>query len=122
MKKFLLATAAAVAFIAPAQAADLPVRVVQPPAVAPWSWSGLYFGGHIGTGWTTTEWRVVDLGGFGPFSIGSGTVPGFVAGAQIGINYQLGVMVFGAEADFSWANLSGETCNAVAGTLLCNSK
>ena len=35
-----------------ASAADLPVKA--PPvfaAPAPWSWTGFYVGGHIGTGW-----------------------------------------------------------------------
>jgi len=76
----------------------------QGPAIH--NWTGLYFGGHLGAGAFTNEWSIGPLDA--PF--GSGTASGFLGGAQIGINYQVGAIVVGLEADVSWAGLSGETC------------
>jgi outer membrane immunogenic protein len=112
MRTFLLAASAIPTLLAglPAQAADMPVKnpMYKPPVA--YSWTGAYFGGHLGAGWNTGEWR---LPGEAVGSIGSGTAPGFLGGAQIGINYQIDAVVLGLEADASWANLSGETFNAV---------
>jgi outer membrane immunogenic protein len=46
----------------------------------------------------------------------------FLGGLQVGANYQVDVMVFGVEADFSWAGLSGETCAALQDAVECNTK
>jgi outer membrane immunogenic protein len=126
MTKRLLTVATFAGLIAgPATAADLGVYRPAPAAVvvaAP-SWTGIYIGGHVGAGWTTTEWRAIDLLGAPPFNMGSqGSVSGFLGGAQVGANYQVDVMVFGIEGDISWTDLSGQTCLAVAGALTCNSK
>jgi outer membrane immunogenic protein len=127
MRTIFLATIAILPLLAgfPAIAADMPAKAPaygQAPPV-PYSWTGMYFGGHLGAGWATSEWRNRDFGGqFGPFSMGSGTASGFLGGAQIGANYQVDVMVFGAEADFSWADLSGQTCTTLAALVQCNSR
>jgi outer membrane immunogenic protein len=73
---------------------------------------------HVGAGWTTKEWTFES-----PLliTLGSDTISGFLGGAQIGANYQIDVMVFGVEGDFSWASLSGQTCNAITGAVECNS-
>jgi outer membrane immunogenic protein len=106
----------------PAQAADVaakaPIYRPQPPV--PYSWTGIYFGGHLGAGWNTNEWRGLDFQNLA-FRFGSGTASGFLGGAQIGVNYQVDAMVFGVEADFSWADLSGETCTTLGGLIQCNS-
>jgi outer membrane immunogenic protein len=80
-----------------AAAADLPLPVtVEPPPVltAPtpiaFNWSGFYLGGHGGYGF-----------GKGAF------VDGFVVGGQIGINWQFGGFVVGAEGDGSWVDWEG---------------
>jgi outer membrane immunogenic protein len=107
-----------------ATAADLPVTAptyrAQPPVL--YSWTGLYVGGHLGAGWSTSEWRVFDTFGAPTVGLGSGSASGFLGGAQIGINYQVDAIVFGIEGDFSWANVSGQTCDAITGLLQCNSK
>jgi outer membrane immunogenic protein len=65
---------------------------------------------------------LVDVPLVGPLPLGSlATVSGFLGGGQIGANYQLDVMVFGVEADFSWADLSGQTCAALQDLVACNS-
>ena len=53
MKKVLLATAALVLVSAtPLLAADLPVKA--PPMPEPvFTWTGLYFGGNVGWGWSS---------------------------------------------------------------------
>jgi len=126
MKTLLLSASAILPLLTgiPAKAADIPPRAplykAQPPAA--YDWTGLYFGGHLGSGWTAEEWRFLGLGITRPFNLGSGNAPGFFGGAQIGINYQVDAMVFGLEADVSWADLSGDACNAPQGGFLCNSK
>jgi outer membrane immunogenic protein len=103
MKKFLLASVALLV-AAPAFAADLPPRPAPvayrapPPAVVYFSWTGFYLGGNIGGAWAN---RNVTENFFGTnFNSGSNGV--FMAGGQIGGNYQFGNFVVGAEADFDW--------------------
>ncbi len=63
------------------------------------SWSGFYVGGNLGGAWTNNS--ITDnLHGLS-FSNGNNAV--FVAGGQVGFNYQAGNFVFGVEGDFDWA-------------------
>src|SRR5262245_9267477 len=84
-----------------AVAADLPVR----PAPAPiFSWTGFYFGPHLGGGWANGNAESVsgpDPGFFDPFRSNlNGT--GVVAGGQIGFNWQIAPnWVIGWEGDIS---------------------
>jgi outer membrane immunogenic protein len=111
MKRLLLASVALVALgvAVPASAADLGVRrgpAVAPVAVAPiYNWTGFYIGGHLG--WANAEHDIVDdFGFFGPTIVSGGSADGFLAGGQVGFNYQVGQWVFGVEGQFSWADLS----------------
>ncbi|MGL3104417.1 outer membrane beta-barrel protein [Bradyrhizobium sp. BR 1432] len=87
-------------------------REVQlPPAV--WNWSGAYIGGHVGGGYGRTSFS----NPYGP-SIYGGAVdlPSFVAGGQIGYNWQTNSWVFGIELDASGAVSEGtNTCLAPSG-------
>ncbi|WP_377839690.1 outer membrane protein [Bosea sp. UC22_33] len=103
MKKYLLASVAALGLVAAgaASAADLPSRkgpvaapVYMPPA---FSWTGFYVGGNAGYGWGN-----VNANGFANV----GDLDGFVGGGQIGYNYQMGQFVLGLEADLQFADLS----------------
>ena len=52
MKRALAAVAALMMTTAVAGAADMAVKarpMVAPPVI--WSWTGFYFGGHVGAGW-----------------------------------------------------------------------
>ena len=94
-----------------AVAADLPVRAPLPPAPV-FSWTGFYFGPHIGGGWANGDAQTVsspDPGFFDPFRANlKGT--GVVAGGQVGFNWQLAPnWVIGWEAD-----ISGTTIDATA--------
>jgi outer membrane immunogenic protein len=133
MYRTRLAFAGLLAFAAayPAAAADMPVKRIPPaPAAAPaFSWTGFYIGGHVGAGWGTKEWtfartdieprevergyETVTVDGFTipRFPFGEGSVNGFLAGGQVGFNWQTGPIVLGVEAEASWTNLEGRnTC------------
>jgi outer membrane immunogenic protein len=119
------ATIAVACWSVPASAADLPVKAPTYAPASAYNWTGFYLGGHVGGGWMHKEWNIVDFGGFPGFRIGAGDASGFLGGAQVGVNYQLDAVVVGIEADFSWADLSGPTCNFSApntAPLQCQSK
>ena len=103
MKKYLLASVAALGLVAAgaASAADLPSRkgpiaapVYMPPA---FTWTGFYVGANAGYGWGN-----VNANGFANV----GDLDGFVGGGQVGYNYQMGQFVVGLEADLQAADLS----------------
>ncbi|WP_439406718.1 outer membrane protein [Bradyrhizobium sp. DASA03076] len=94
-----------------ANAADLEPEVKLPAAV--WNWSGGYIGGHVGGGYGRTSFS----NSYGP-SIYGGIVdtPAFLAGGQIGYNWQKNGWVFGVELDASGVVSEGtNTCLAASG-------
>lgn len=114
----LAATALGLGLVQSASAADLPVKAAPPVAyVAPINWTGFYFGGHVGSGWGTTEASLDSLtvSGFPVLPPGTGGFPlasagrnGFIAGVQAGYNWQLSpFLVVGLEGDFSWSDVKG---------------
>lgn len=113
MKKFLLASAAAIAFASGAQAADLGVARVPVAAavIAPagFSWTGFYLGAHIGYGWGNTRFdsALTDLFTNNGIASPNHNTSGMVLGGQFGWNYQVNQFVFGLEASLAWANLNG---------------
>ncbi len=79
---------------------------------------GFYIGGNGGAGFGTTETNA----NLGPaittitgtpvafnLPISSQTFNGFLAGGQVGYNWQAGFVVLGLEGDFDWANMKGST-------------
>jgi outer membrane immunogenic protein len=97
MKKVLLSGVALVALLAaaPANAADVPVRgPIYKAAPAPvFNWTGFYFGGHIGYGWSSTD-IVVEP-------------DGFLGGVQLGYNWQFSRnWVFGVETDIAGTDMN----------------
>jgi opacity protein-like surface antigen len=122
MKKLLVGSVAVLALSAAgaADAADLPVKAPPPEPPPPvWSWTGFYIGGHIGG---AQEYSSLD-DPLGSVSHGDHvTSPGFIAGGQVGANYQIGNVVLGAQADLSWAKSQGdETCFGLTGGLFYSS-
>jgi outer membrane immunogenic protein len=108
-KTSLWLTAAAIGVFAPAGAAfaaDLPVKAA-PVVPAYYDWSGVYLGVHAGYGGGMKDW-------FGDFTADF-TARGFLGGGQVGINKQLGSLVFGLELDGSWANIRGSQTVAFGG-------
>jgi outer membrane immunogenic protein len=106
MKQHLLASALCVLPFA-ASAADLPMktpyRSVEP---APFTWTGFYLGAAVGAAGLSTDYRVAS--GFSGESCfcdgGKGSGGGALAGVTAGYNYQMGTVVLGVEADYSWSN------------------
>lgn len=86
-------------------AADLPPQA-PPPARAPamvvaerFNWTGIYVGAHGGYGW----------GKFTGASLAVATssvdTDGWLAGGQIGANYQMGPVVIGIQGDYAYADI-----------------
>jgi outer membrane immunogenic protein len=73
-------------------------------AVLVFTWTGLYVGVNAGYGWNTNDDDMV-IGGVVFEGDDEG---GFVGGAQIGYNYQVGSFVFGVETDIQYADLGGD--------------
>jgi outer membrane immunogenic protein len=82
-----------------ASSADLSPGPIAAAAVAPavYNWSGLYLGLNAGYGFGTDA---TTASGGGVSASPSANVPGFIGGAQVGVNYQTGAVVWGLEADF----------------------
>lgn len=109
-------------------AADLPrpAPVYKAPAAAPvYTWTGWYAGASAGYGWSNGN---VNLGGTPVASNGTAgalatlaasiaalppvlktDAKGFVAGGQLGYNFQTDRVVWGFETDLSWADIKGST-------------
>jgi opacity protein-like surface antigen len=98
------------------------------PVTLPWTWSGVYLGGHAGYGWASDPFNNLTLQyGNAPFGflLRSGAPlsgldsRGFVGGFQAGANWQSGSFVGGLEIDLSGTGIKGSTSNSVtaAGTL-----
>jgi outer membrane immunogenic protein len=117
MNRLLVGTVALViaAGTGSAFAADLPVKAPRAPVVVPvaYSWSGCYIGGNGGGLWARKDFSVppfVTVNGVtvatGGAAIGSQDVSGWLAGGQVGCNYQTGSWVFGIQGDYDWTDAS----------------
>lgn len=117
---------AAMAFAAPARAADMavppsynPPAAALPPAM--YDWTGIYAGGNVGGALLSDS--------ISPAAIGTTTIPGtqtahpagIIGGGQLGANYQFNAWVVGIEGGWSASNLSGygiSAATAIAGPLV----
>jgi len=105
MRSTLLATALVASFLSPATAlaADYDAYVSAPA----YDWSGAYAGVQFGYGRGSDDTDVIETTtgiAIGPFGYDT---TGFVGGVHIGTNVQAGAVVYGAEADFEYANIDG---------------
>jgi outer membrane immunogenic protein len=116
MKKLLLAGFTLAAAMAPAFAADMPLKAPPPPPVPVFTWTGCYFGGSMGGIWRPTDTvtiGVVDGGSGAAVAAAAGSIPtsfsvggsSWIAGGQAGCNYQAANWVFGIETDMSGTKL-----------------
>jgi outer membrane immunogenic protein len=123
MRILLIAGFAFGALIAPAAAADMPLKA-RPPRSAPvYNWTGCYLGGSAGGVWRrsdSTNISVVDGGSGAGAAAAAGAIPtvldyggsSWLAGGQLGCNYQASNWVFGIETDMSSTKLNAsETIN-----------
>jgi outer membrane immunogenic protein len=110
-RTFIAAAAMVAAACGPAVAADLPVPSIPPPLPV-YNWTGVYLGINGGFGTGTSNWSDGPIGATGSFP-----TSGFLVGATLGTNYQIGEYVFGIEGDGDWTHLrgnSGSACGAIA--------
>jgi len=116
MFKKILAGSALLLAPAAALAADLPRRsaaVAPAPYAAPvFAWSGPYVG--LNAGYASGSSKLSSG------RSGSADADGWLAGAQLGYNHQVGSFVFGAESDLNWADVNGSVICAAAQT--CSAK
>ncbi len=116
MKSILPVAFALGCMIGAAQAADMPVIYRAAPAVIPtpvYSWTGIYIGVNGGYGrahgdatLSLVQTPVITPP---PVTATGDYLGGGVAGGQVGGNYQLGMVVFGAEFDGQWSGQKVET-------------
>jgi outer membrane immunogenic protein len=113
--KAMFGSAALVALLAvgsavgtgPAVAADMPLKAA--PAPAYYNWSGIYFGGTGGVGRLNTNWDFFNAGN-SPFPNPTDDV-NWVGGGFVGIQWQAGNWVFGAEGNWIATGLeTSATC------------
>lgn len=105
-----LSTLSSLAGPEPIQSSGKEMKTTVAPVAEEFSWSGFYVGLHLGYGWHDGEIDALLLPS-DTFSIEPGThsndSDGIVGGGQIGYNFQVNRFVFGIEADFSGADISG---------------
>jgi outer membrane immunogenic protein len=78
-------------------------------AAAPlFTWTGFYVGVNAGYGWSNDDFDSVDLAD-------EDDDGGFVGGAQVGYNYQIGSFVVGLEGDIQYADFGSEGAFVVNG-------
>ena len=104
MKKILLSSVALLGLATGAVAADLPSRRAPAPIIAAaplFTWTGFYVGVNAGYGWSNNDFDAVDLAD-------EDDDGGFVGGAQVGYNYQIGSFVVGLEGDIQYADFGAD--------------
>jgi outer membrane immunogenic protein len=119
MKNLFRGSTALVALVAGGgtMAADLPVKapVYEAPVISVYNWTGLYIGVHGGVDWFRKDWFApetpTNTGGCIVLgcnvSVGGHTASSWLAGGQVGFNYQINRWVVGVEAQISATNLEG---------------
>ncbi|HWP23657.1 MAG TPA: outer membrane beta-barrel protein [Candidatus Binatia bacterium] len=122
-KLTLGALVAALVLTGQALAADSAVTPSEGPQPAPtaYNWTGVYIGANVGGGWGRKNWKFLQTippgcGGIPScnFDEGDHRVDGWLAGGEIGFNWQTGGWVFGAEAMADWTDASGRHNNPAA--------
>lgn len=117
MKKFLVCVAVfSMLGATSAAAADLPGKapIYKAPPATVATWTGCYFGGNVGYGWSPTKWRDPVFGTFVPGELASHTADGVVGGGQIGCDYQTGQWVFGIQGMFDASAMKGQSLNTLS--------
>jgi len=121
---------ATLAFAGVAQAADLPVKAPAPPAPVVYNWTGCYWGGHVGWGWSrktvSEDFRAFPVvpEAVAPAPVllhASGKIDtsGALYGSQVGCNYQFASnWVIGVEGSFSGADINGQNINPLDAFLI----
>ena len=126
MKRLVFGAAVAVAFAAPAWAADIPARtytkapVYTAPAVI-YNWTGFYIGGNAGWGESHSCTDFVSVAGLITTDACVSKSGGLVGG-QVGYRWQFGQAVFGLEAQGDWADIRSQHVSLINPTFLTGTK
>src|SRR5690348_17347070 len=99
-KKLLMSTAMVIAAISTASAADLRAPVytkAPPPAPVLFSWTGFYIGLNAGGKWASVDDTATIAGTSVTFT--DDRQSSWIAGGQVGYNWQVGQWVLGVEGD-----------------------
>jgi outer membrane immunogenic protein len=120
MKPLLIGTAALSVLTVSAFGADLGVPFKAAPIPAPFTWTSCYAGGHVGGGWGQKS--LTDPTGFiaGDSGVSSANLntSGYIAGGQIGCDYQFASnWVLGIEGAASGGNIGGSRPAAQPGAI-----
>jgi outer membrane immunogenic protein len=95
----------------PGRAADLPVAPAYHPPVytaAIYDWTGFYIGGHVGGGLMEDTITATTTTALQTANTQSRISPSsFLAGAQVGANWELAPFVVGIEGTWTWTNITG---------------
>src|ERR1700730_10201372 len=100
--------------VVPAMAADMRAAPVftKAPIMAPvFSWTGCYIGGNAGGLWAKKDWTNA-LPGPAESSV---SVNSWLAGGQVGCNYQVSTWVFGIQGDYDWTNANASATDVFFG-------
>jgi outer membrane immunogenic protein len=118
MKKMLLTGTALLTLVSgSAMAADLqrpapaPVYTKAPPMMPVFTWTGCYIGGNAGGLWAKKDWTNVT--GVAESSV---SISSWLAGGQVGCNYQVSTWVFGIQGDYDWTNANATAADILGGT------
>lgn len=113
---------AALAGIAQASAADMPMKARAPVYAPVMSWTGFFVGAHVGGAWGAVEAEIPPVGGLlgAAFPIASHATNGFLGGVQAGYDWQSGWVVLGIKGDFSWTDTKGSTPCIIVATCSAN--
>ena len=91
-----------------AWAADLPSKAQTPAGVVSANWTGCYIGVNGGGGRAPNDWTLQ-----GAPTDSRVHASGFIAGGQVGCDYQAGAWVFGVDGQFDWSDIDGQTTGQV---------
>jgi outer membrane immunogenic protein len=104
--KFAFVALTALMAVTKADAADMPTKTSYHQS---YNWTGCYLGIQGGGGWSQNEWGDSTLtAAFRLGPLGAARAYGWLAGGQIGCDYQTGALVFGIEGEASLAGLRGQ--------------
>ncbi len=109
MKNFigLLLGTAGCCVASAAIAADMAMPPPVPQFAPPPTWTGFYIGGNVGGAWDPTVGHNTNCAALGDCTTAQTTLSGVAGGVQAGYNYQIGMVVLGAEGSFSGTSLRG---------------
>jgi outer membrane immunogenic protein len=123
MKRFLAVGFIFGALVAPAAAADMPIKAPPPPVL--YNWTGFYVGANIGGGWGQSSWctdalRTTCLSG-APLDIAKESGGGAVLGGQLGARWQFSNWVIGAELMLDGLHIApaNSSCLSVPPAAIC---